>query len=153
MESDKVGLYSQEKMDGWVIYWKILDESCSRLEHSGLTMQVMPRFHYIMQHFASLSHLHCIFLRSLLFFVTGLCAISLPRQMAMQNAIKHIQEIIQNKITLFKTEKILTNVNWTLVEEKTRIEYIIPVSRFLAKKKKKNSSFPSWICLSFFSLL
>nr|XP_014708388.2 sodium/hydrogen exchanger 11 isoform X1 [Equus asinus]XP_044613816.1 sodium/hydrogen exchanger 11 isoform X1 [Equus asinus]XP_044613817.1 sodium/hydrogen exchanger 11 isoform X1 [Equus asinus]XP_044613818.1 sodium/hydrogen exchanger 11 isoform X1 [Equus asinus]XP_044613819.1 sodium/hydrogen exchanger 11 isoform X1 [Equus asinus]XP_044613820.1 sodium/hydrogen exchanger 11 isoform X1 [Equus asinus]XP_044613821.1 sodium/hydrogen exchanger 11 isoform X1 [Equus asinus] len=56
----------------------------------------------------------------------GLCAISLPRQMAMQNAIKHIQEIIQNTITLFKTEKILTNVNWTLVEEKTKIEYIIP---------------------------
>ncbi|XP_026942096.1 sodium/hydrogen exchanger 11 isoform X2 [Sagmatias obliquidens] len=56
----------------------------------------------------------------------GLCAISLPRQMAMQNAIKHIQKIIQNRITLFKTEKILTNVNWTLVEEKTKIEYIIP---------------------------
>ncbi|XP_045308843.1 sodium/hydrogen exchanger 11 isoform X3 [Leopardus geoffroyi] len=56
----------------------------------------------------------------------GLCAISLPRQMAMQNAIKHIQEIIQNTITLFKTEKILTNVNWTLVEEKTKIEYTIP---------------------------
>uniref|UniRef100_A0A7N5JYY4 Cation/H+ exchanger domain-containing protein n=2 Tax=Ailuropoda melanoleuca TaxID=9646 RepID=A0A7N5JYY4_AILME len=56
----------------------------------------------------------------------GLCAISLPRQMAMQNAIKHIQEIIQNTITLFKTEKILTNVNWTLVEEKTKIEYNIP---------------------------
>ncbi|XP_077612142.1 sodium/hydrogen exchanger 11 [Crocuta crocuta] len=56
----------------------------------------------------------------------GLCAISLPRQMAMQNAIKHIQEIIQNTITLFKTEKMLTNVNWTLVEEKTKIEYIIP---------------------------
>lgn len=48
--------------------------------------------------------------------------------MAMQNAIKHIQEIIQNTITLFKTEKILTNVNWTLVEEKTKIEYNIPVS-------------------------
>uniref|UniRef100_A0A8C8Y2X4 Cyclic nucleotide-binding domain-containing protein n=1 Tax=Panthera leo TaxID=9689 RepID=A0A8C8Y2X4_PANLE len=58
----------------------------------------------------------------------GLCAISLPRQMAMQNAIKHIQEIIQNTITLFKTEKILTNVNWTLVEEKTKIEYTIPFS-------------------------
>ncbi|XP_047560944.1 sodium/hydrogen exchanger 11 isoform X2 [Lutra lutra] len=56
----------------------------------------------------------------------GLCAISLPRQMAMQNAIKHIQEIIQNTITLFKTEKILTNVNWTLVEEKTKIEYNFP---------------------------
>ncbi|XP_077757832.1 sodium/hydrogen exchanger 11 isoform X6 [Canis aureus] len=56
----------------------------------------------------------------------GLCATSLPRQMAIQNAIKHIQEIIQNTITLFKTEKVLTNVNWTLVEEKTKIEYIIP---------------------------
>ncbi|XP_016077033.1 PREDICTED: sodium/hydrogen exchanger 11 [Miniopterus natalensis] len=55
----------------------------------------------------------------------GLCAISLPRQMAMQNAINHIQEIIQNTITLFKTEKLLTNVNWTLVEEKSRIKYII----------------------------
>nr|KAF6316601.1 putative solute carrier family 9 member C2 (putative) [Pipistrellus kuhlii] len=55
----------------------------------------------------------------------GLCVISLPRQMAMQNAINHIQEIIQNTITLFKTEKILTNVNWTLVEEKTKIKYRI----------------------------
>ncbi|XP_047608471.1 LOW QUALITY PROTEIN: sodium/hydrogen exchanger 11 [Phacochoerus africanus] len=67
----------------------------------------------------------------------GLCAISLPRQMAMQNAIKHIQEIIQNKITLFKTEKILTNVNWTLVEEKTRIEYIIPFAHTSYDKKAK----------------
>uniref|UniRef100_G3SQ61 Solute carrier family 9 member C2 (putative) n=1 Tax=Loxodonta africana TaxID=9785 RepID=G3SQ61_LOXAF len=48
--------------------------------------------------------------------ILGLCSISLPRQMAMQNAIQHIQEIIQNTINLFKTEKILTNVNWTLVE-------------------------------------
>ena len=91
-------------------------------------MQVMPRFHYIMRHFTSVCNLHCILSRPFLSFVTGLCAISLPRQMAMQNAIKHIQEIIQNRITLFKTEKILTNVNWTLVEEKTKIEYIIPVS-------------------------
>ncbi|XP_054549441.1 sodium/hydrogen exchanger 11 isoform X1 [Talpa occidentalis] len=56
----------------------------------------------------------------------GLCAVSFPRQIAMQNAIMHIQEIIQNTINLSKAEKILTNVNWTLVEEKTRIECIIP---------------------------
>uniref|UniRef100_A0A8C0XE74 Cyclic nucleotide-binding domain-containing protein n=1 Tax=Castor canadensis TaxID=51338 RepID=A0A8C0XE74_CASCN len=61
----------------------------------------------------------------------GLCAISLPRQMAMQNIIQHIQEIIQNTITLFKTEKILTNVNWTIVEEKSKIQYI-PVSALLS---------------------
>ncbi|XP_029087075.1 sodium/hydrogen exchanger 11-like [Monodon monoceros] len=70
----------------------------------------------------------------------GLCAISLPRQMAMQNAIKHIQEIIQNRITLFKTEKILTNVNWTLVEEKTKIEYIIPFPHVSCDKKVKEES-------------
>lgn len=46
----------------------------------------------------------------------------------MQNAFQHIQEIIQNTITLFKTEKILTSVNWVLVEEKTRMEYVTPVS-------------------------
>ncbi|XP_066219928.1 sodium/hydrogen exchanger 11 [Saccopteryx leptura] len=56
----------------------------------------------------------------------GLCAISLPRQMAIQSIIKHIEEIRQNTITLSKTEKLLTNVNWTLVEEKTKIEYSIP---------------------------
>ncbi|KAM8812087.1 sodium/hydrogen exchanger 11 [Rhynchonycteris naso] len=56
----------------------------------------------------------------------GLCAISLPRQMAIQSIIKHIEEIRQNTITLSKTEKLLTNVNWTLVEEKTKIEYNIP---------------------------
>ncbi|XP_032770551.1 sodium/hydrogen exchanger 11 [Rattus rattus] len=53
----------------------------------------------------------------------GLCALSLPRQMAVRNAIEHIQEIIRNTITLFKTEKILTNVNWNVVEEKAKIEY------------------------------
>ncbi|XP_036890879.1 sodium/hydrogen exchanger 11 [Sturnira hondurensis] len=58
----------------------------------------------------------------------GMCAISLPRQMAMRNAFSHIQEIIENARTLFKTEKILTNVNWTLVEEKTTIKYSIPSS-------------------------
>lgn len=68
------------------------------------------------------------FYKALAFSVTGLCVISLPRQMAMQNAIDHIQEIIQNTITLFKTEKILTNVNWTLVEEKSKIKYKISVS-------------------------
>ncbi|XP_012870978.1 PREDICTED: sodium/hydrogen exchanger 11 [Dipodomys ordii] len=54
----------------------------------------------------------------------GLCAITLPRQMAMENAIQHIQEIIQNTITLFKTEKLLTNVNWSVVERKAKIKYI-----------------------------
>lgn len=68
------------------------------------------------------------FYKALAVSVTGLCVISLPRQMAMQNAINHIQEIIENTITLFKTEKILTNVNWTLVEEKTKIKYSISVS-------------------------
>ncbi|XP_031242836.1 sodium/hydrogen exchanger 11 isoform X2 [Mastomys coucha] len=53
----------------------------------------------------------------------GLCTLSLPRQMAVRNAIEHIQEIIKNTITLFKTEKILTNVNWNVVEEKAKIEY------------------------------
>ncbi|XP_045838861.1 sodium/hydrogen exchanger 11 [Meles meles] len=67
----------------------------------------------------------------------GLCAISLPRQMAMQNAIKHIQEIIQNTITLFKTEKILTNVNWTLVEEKTKIEYNFPSDPYYVSPDNK----------------
>uniref|UniRef100_A0A2K5DV57 Solute carrier family 9 member C2 (putative) n=1 Tax=Aotus nancymaae TaxID=37293 RepID=A0A2K5DV57_AOTNA len=68
----------------------------------------------------------------------GLCVLSLPRQMALQNATQHIQEIIQNTITLFKTEKILTNVNWTLVEDKTTIEYI-PFSHVSPKEMKKES--------------
>ncbi|XP_020757910.2 sodium/hydrogen exchanger 11 isoform X2 [Odocoileus virginianus] len=66
-----------------------------------------------------------------------LCTLSIPRQMAMQNAIKHIQEMIQSRITLFKTEKLLTNVNWTLVEEKTKIEYIIPTSNVSSDNKAK----------------
>ncbi|KAM5237689.1 sodium/hydrogen exchanger 11 [Ctenodactylus gundi] len=56
----------------------------------------------------------------------GLCVISLPRQIVMQNATEHIQGIIQNTMTLYKTEKLLTNVNWTLVEKNVKIEYIIP---------------------------
>ncbi|GAB1285600.1 Sodium/hydrogen exchanger 10 [Apodemus speciosus] len=56
-------------------------------------------------------------------YIRSLCALSLPRQMAVRNAIEHIQEIIRNTITLFKTEKILTNVNWDVVEEKAKIEY------------------------------
>ncbi|XP_006157309.1 sodium/hydrogen exchanger 11 [Tupaia chinensis] len=58
----------------------------------------------------------------------GLFAISLPRQIIMQNIIQHINEIIQSTITLSKTEKLLTNVNWNFVEEKSKIEYINPVS-------------------------
>ncbi|XP_058516666.1 sodium/hydrogen exchanger 11 isoform X2 [Ochotona princeps] len=54
----------------------------------------------------------------------GLCNITLPRQMAIQNVIQHIQKIIQNTITLFKTEKNLANVNWDFVEDKTRIRYM-----------------------------
>ncbi|XP_047375950.1 sodium/hydrogen exchanger 11 [Sciurus carolinensis] len=57
----------------------------------------------------------------------GFCALSLPRQMAMQTVIKHIQEVIQNTMTLHRTEKMLTNVNWTLVEEKAKIEYTLPL--------------------------
>ncbi|XP_068841883.1 sodium/hydrogen exchanger 11 [Capricornis sumatraensis] len=69
-----------------------------------------------------------------------LCVLSIPRQMAMQNAIKHIQEMIQSRITLFKTEKLLTNVNWTLVEEKTKIEYIIPTPQVSSDNKAKEES-------------
>uniref|UniRef100_A0A8D2DLA1 Solute carrier family 9 member C2 (putative) n=1 Tax=Sciurus vulgaris TaxID=55149 RepID=A0A8D2DLA1_SCIVU len=58
----------------------------------------------------------------------GFCALSLPRQMAMQTVIQHIQEVIQNTMTLHRTEKMLTNVNWTLVEEKAKIEYTLPVT-------------------------
>uniref|UniRef100_A0A2K6RM08 Solute carrier family 9 member C2 (putative) n=1 Tax=Rhinopithecus roxellana TaxID=61622 RepID=A0A2K6RM08_RHIRO len=68
-----------------------------------------------------------------------LCVLSLPRQMALQNATQHIQEIVQNTITLSKAEKILTNVNWTLVEDKTRIEYI-PSSHVSHKDMKKEST-------------
>ncbi|XP_033055084.1 sodium/hydrogen exchanger 11 [Trachypithecus francoisi] len=68
-----------------------------------------------------------------------MCVLSLPRQMALQNATQHIQEIVQNTITLSKAEKILTNVNWTLVEDKTRIEYI-PVSHVSHKDMKKEST-------------
>uniref|UniRef100_A0AAA9TVX6 Cation/H+ exchanger domain-containing protein n=1 Tax=Bos taurus TaxID=9913 RepID=A0AAA9TVX6_BOVIN len=71
-----------------------------------------------------------------------LCVLSIPRQMAMQNAIKHIQEMIQSRITLFKTEKLLTNVNWTLVEEKTKIEYIIPTPHVSSDSKAKEE-FPT----------
>ncbi|XP_036611398.1 sodium/hydrogen exchanger 11 [Trichosurus vulpecula] len=52
-----------------------------------------------------------------------LCVISLPRQMAMQNAILHIQEVIDNAIILSKTENILTNIIWSTVEEKTKIDF------------------------------
>uniref|UniRef100_A0A2K6F700 Solute carrier family 9 member C2 (putative) n=1 Tax=Propithecus coquereli TaxID=379532 RepID=A0A2K6F700_PROCO len=68
----------------------------------------------------------------------GLCAISLPRQMAIESVSQHIQEMIQNTITLSKTEKMLTNVNWTFVEEKTNIEYIIPFSCTSSNKKEES---------------
>ncbi|OBS76362.1 hypothetical protein A6R68_17185 [Neotoma lepida] len=47
----------------------------------------------------------------------GLCALSLPRQMIVRNAIQHIQQIVRNTITLYKTEKTLTNVNWNIFKE------------------------------------
>ncbi|XP_012584369.1 PREDICTED: sodium/hydrogen exchanger 11 [Condylura cristata] len=70
----------------------------------------------------------------------GVCVIDFPRQMALRNAIMHIQEIIQNTINLSKAEKILTNVNWTLVEEKTRIESIIPLSHVSPSNEKEEES-------------
>ncbi|ELW49544.1 Sodium/hydrogen exchanger 11 [Tupaia chinensis] len=60
----------------------------------------------------------------LILFVT----VNFARQIIMQNIIQHINEIIQSTITLSKTEKLLTNVNWNFVEEKSKIEYINPVS-------------------------
>ncbi|KAK7817916.1 hypothetical protein U0070_005559, partial [Myodes glareolus] len=69
----------------------------------------------------------------------GLCALSLPRQMAVRNAIEHIQQTIKNAITLFKTEKILTNVNWDVVEEKANIGFN-PVSRV---SQGPNEEFPT----------
>ncbi|XP_023566114.1 sodium/hydrogen exchanger 11 isoform X2 [Octodon degus] len=68
----------------------------------------------------------------------GLCAISLPRQRVIQNVTHHIQQILQNTITLFKTEKLLTNVNWTLVEEKTKIEYVIPPDNLQSSQFSRN---------------
>uniref|UniRef100_A0A6I8PGK4 Solute carrier family 9 member C2 (putative) n=1 Tax=Ornithorhynchus anatinus TaxID=9258 RepID=A0A6I8PGK4_ORNAN len=67
--------------------------------------------------------------------VLGLCVVSIPRQMAVHNAIRHIGEMVDNTIALSKTEKILTNVIWTKVEEITKIEY--PV-QYMAAQIKQN---------------
>uniref|UniRef100_A0A5F8GBZ9 Solute carrier family 9 member C2 (putative) n=1 Tax=Monodelphis domestica TaxID=13616 RepID=A0A5F8GBZ9_MONDO len=69
----------------------------------------------------------------------GLCVISLPRHMAMQNAILHIQEVINNTIMLSKTENILTNILWSIVEEKTKIEY----PSFFLGNDEKSDTFPT----------
>ncbi|XP_027724430.1 sodium/hydrogen exchanger 11 [Vombatus ursinus] len=72
----------------------------------------------------------------------GLCVISLPRQLAMQNAILHIQEVIENAIILSKTENILTNIIWSTVEEKTKIDYsnIVPIDHFSENTEKNDLS-------------
>ncbi|XP_074078142.1 sodium/hydrogen exchanger 11 isoform X2 [Macrotis lagotis] len=73
---------------------------------------------------------------------SGLCVISLPRKMAMQNAIHHIQEVLDNTIMISKTENILTNIIWSTVEEKTKIEYPDHVSpdQFLESIEKNDIS-------------
>uniref|UniRef100_A0A4X2K5U2 Uncharacterized protein n=1 Tax=Vombatus ursinus TaxID=29139 RepID=A0A4X2K5U2_VOMUR len=75
----------------------------------------------------------------------GLCVISLPRQLAMQNAILHIQEVIENAIILSKTENILTNIIWSTVEEKTKIDYSnivshVPIDHFSENTEKNDLS-------------
>ncbi|XP_049633562.1 LOW QUALITY PROTEIN: sodium/hydrogen exchanger 11 [Suncus etruscus] len=56
----------------------------------------------------------------------GLCTISLSGQMVMQNVLgMHIQEIIKNIITLNKTKRLLSNIDWDLVE-KIKIKHSIP---------------------------
>uniref|UniRef100_A0A6I8PEI7 Solute carrier family 9 member C2 (putative) n=1 Tax=Ornithorhynchus anatinus TaxID=9258 RepID=A0A6I8PEI7_ORNAN len=63
--------------------------------------------------------------------LAGLCVVSIPRQMAVHNAIRHIGEMVDNTIALSKTEKILTNVIWTKVEEITKIEYPVQVRHLI----------------------
>lgn len=60
----------------------------------------------------------------------GLCNITLPKRMAMHNAVQRIREMEANAFSMLKLDRFLADANWTMAEESIAIEYPYKVSIF-----------------------
>ncbi|XP_025044710.1 solute carrier family 9 member C1 [Pelodiscus sinensis] len=53
----------------------------------------------------------------------GLCNITLPKRMAMYNAVQRIKEMEANTFSMLKLDRFLADANWTMTEEAIKIDY------------------------------
>ncbi|XP_066475688.1 solute carrier family 9 member C1-like [Tiliqua scincoides] len=53
----------------------------------------------------------------------GLCNITLPKRMAMHNAIQRIRQMEANAFSMLKLDRFLADANWAMAEEAITIEY------------------------------
>ncbi|XP_062823625.1 sodium/hydrogen exchanger 10 isoform X14 [Anolis carolinensis] len=53
----------------------------------------------------------------------GLCNITLPKRMAMHNAVQRIRQMEANAFSMLKLDRFLADANWTMAEDSMTIEY------------------------------
>ncbi|XP_029139597.1 sodium/hydrogen exchanger 11 [Protobothrops mucrosquamatus] len=53
----------------------------------------------------------------------GLCNITLPKRMAMFNAVQRIRKIEANTFAMLKLDRFLADANWTMAEKAIKIDY------------------------------
>ncbi|XP_048340517.1 sodium/hydrogen exchanger 10-like [Sphaerodactylus townsendi] len=66
----------------------------------------------------------------------GLCDITLPKRMAMSNAIQRIIQMETHSFSLLKLDRYLADANWAMAEETIRIDYPYKVSIIILFKMK-----------------
>ncbi|XP_061465920.1 sodium/hydrogen exchanger 10-like isoform X3 [Rhineura floridana] len=53
----------------------------------------------------------------------GLCNITLPKRMAMHNAVQRIRQMEANAFSMLKLDRFLADANWVMAEEAIKIDY------------------------------
>ncbi|XP_062974469.1 sodium/hydrogen exchanger 10-like [Elgaria multicarinata webbii] len=53
----------------------------------------------------------------------GLCNITLPKRMAMHNAVQRIRQMEANTFSMLKLDRFLADANWAMAEEAIKIDY------------------------------
>ncbi|KAL7992065.1 hypothetical protein Chor_016321, partial [Crotalus horridus] len=67
-------------------------------------------------------HIHFI-ITNYFSLTTGLCNITLPKRMAMFNAVQRIRKIEANTFAMLKLDRFLADANWTMAEKAIKIDY------------------------------
>lgn len=68
----------------------------------------------------------------------GLCNITLPKRMAMHNAVQRIRQMEANAFAMLKLDRFLADAKWTMAEEAIKIDYPYKVSIFQLVLNKHN---------------
>ncbi|XP_063145340.1 sodium/hydrogen exchanger 10-like [Candoia aspera] len=55
--------------------------------------------------------------------ILGLCNITLPKRMAMFNAVQRIRQMEANTFSMLKLDRFLADANWAMAEEAIRMDY------------------------------